>query len=105
MSKRKRMDPAARAAEILGAAMAVAARVGWTQMTRAEIAAEAECSEGLVTARLGEMSALRRQVMRRAVADGNARVVLQGLAVCDPVALRAPTAVKRRAMAYARGGR
>lgn len=97
----RRMTPGARSAEILAAALLVAERVGWGAMTRSEIAAQAHCSEGLVTCRLGEMRKVRDLVMAEAVRQGCARVVLQGLAVAHPAALRAPQAIKREAMACA----
>lgn len=75
---------------LLDAAMADAREHGYTNMNRERIARRAGCATGLVTTRLGTMAKLQREVMRAAVTRGDARIVLQGLAVRDRHALKAP---------------
>jgi AcrR family transcriptional regulator len=88
MGKRARHD------EILDAALRVATLVGYNRMTRDDIALAAQCSPALVSEVLGTMPALRRCVMRQAVARGVLAVVAQGLALRDVYAMRAPESVR-----------
>lgn len=83
---------------LISAALAVAARVGYLTMTRDQIATEADCSPGLVSLHLGTMPAMRRLVMRAAVRQGALAVVAQGLAMRDPVALKADAGLRRDAV-------
>jgi len=79
------------------AALAVAERDGYMRMTRDAIAAEADCSPGLVSAYLGTMPAMRRAIMRAAVTRKVLPVVAQGLAMRDKHAMDAPEAVRAAA--------
>ena len=99
----QRLTPTARKAEILDAALVVAARSGYDRMTRDDIAAQAKTSCGLVSHHLGTMPQLRRAVMRAAVTRGVLAVVARGLAVKDPQALKAPDTIKRQAAALLAG--
>jgi hypothetical protein len=76
---------------IMTAALTVAAKVGY-------IATEADCSPGLVSAYLGTMPAMRRAVMRAAVARRVLAVVAQGLAMRDKHAMAAPEGVRAAAV-------
>lgn len=99
----QRLTPTARKAEILDAALVVAARSGYDRMTRDDIAAQAKTSSGLVSHHLGTMPQLRRAVMRAAVSRELAAIVARGLALKDPQALKAPDALKRQAAALLAG--
>ena len=79
------------------AALAVAERDGYMRMTRDAIAAEADCSPGLVSAYLGTMPAMRRAIMRAAVTRKVLPVVAQGLAMRDKHAMGAPEGVRAAA--------
>ena len=83
--------------DLLDAALRVAQRDGWRAMTRQSIAAEAGVSDALVSLRLGTMDALRRSVMRAAIARQVLRVVAEGVLAGDRHALRAPTEVRAAA--------
>ncbi len=83
---------------IMTAALTVATKVGYMTMTRDQIAAEADCSPGLVSAYLGTMPAMRRAVMRAAVARKVLPVVAQGLAMRDKHAMGAPEGVRAAAV-------
>lgn len=85
--------------QLIAAALVVAEREGYMTMTREQIAAEAQCSPGLVSLHLGTMPAMRRMVMRAAVRQRVLRVVAQGLAMRDPVALKADATVRGAAVA------
>lgn len=84
---------------LIAAALTVAERVGYMTMTREQIAAEAECSPGLVSLHLGTMPAMRRLVMRAAVRQRRLQVIAQGLAMRDPVALRVSEELRGAAVA------
>ena len=83
---------------IITAALAVATREGYMRMTREQIAAEADCSPGLVSSYLGTMPAMRRAVMRAAVSRKVLAVVAQGLAMRDEHALKAPEGLRAAAV-------
>jgi AcrR family transcriptional regulator len=92
-------DTKLRKAQILDAALRLAVKKRYDQITRDEIAAEAGCSSGLITHRYGTMVQLRRDLMRRAVKESVLLVIGQGLAAGDAHARRAPEDVKQKALA------
>lgn len=98
-----RMKPKDRRAEVLEAALRAAEQFGVLSMTRDQIAVLANCSPGLVSARLGSMENTRASVMRLAVKRGSAAVVAQGLALRDKHALNAPEDLKKRALEHLAG--
>jgi AcrR family transcriptional regulator len=79
---------------LLDAALRVAERDGYHVMTRRSIAQEAGVARSLVSHHLGDMPKVRTSVMEYAVSTKNARVVGQGMAARDPVALAAPDSLK-----------
>lgn len=83
--------------DILAAAVRVAERDGYSTLRRDAIAAEAGCTGGLVTIRLGTMDAVRRSVMRHAIRDRKLRIVAEGLAAKDRHALKAPPELREAA--------
>jgi len=94
-----RMKPADRREEILDAAVRTAAAVGFSRMTRDDIARTSGCTPGLVSARLGTMERLRNEVMRRAVREEVLAVIAEGIALRHPHALKAPDDLRKRAAA------
>jgi len=82
---------------ILESALAMAAKHGYHQMTRQQIAEHAKVSPALVSHYLGTMDAMRRDVMRHAVRCGNLAVIAQGLALRDRHALKASAELQRAA--------
>lgn len=97
-----RLDPKDRTNELLDAALQLAERTGWRTLTHAAVAAHAGVSQGLVVARLGTKTEMLRDVMRRAVNRGVARVVAEGLAVGDKQAKRASPALREEAAQHVR---
>ena len=83
---------------LMSAALIVAARYGYQNMSRDQIADEAKCSTGLISKYFGTMPQLRRAVMRAAVVRGNHTVLAQGLAARDPNARAASTAAQLDAL-------
>ena len=90
-----RIEKKIRKESLLAAAMRVATRVGYTTMTRTQIAAEAGVSDALVSVHWGSMEAIRKAVMRHAVTTGDTAIVAQGLAVRDRIAVRAHPDLKK----------
>ena len=83
---------------LMSAALIVAARYGYQNMSRDQIADEAKCSTGLISKYFGTMPQLRRAVMRAAVVRGNHTVLAQGLAAGDANAQEASGKSKRDAL-------
>ena len=92
-----RLDPDTRYMQILEAALVVAARVGYNNITREGIAKEAECAPALVSHYFGTVDDARDAVMNRAVETKQLTVLAEGLAIGHPLAKAAPLTLKRRA--------
>lgn len=100
-----------RRAQILSAAMKLAVKRGYQNVTRDEIAAAAGVSAGLVNKYFSTMPQLRRDVMRAAVRAASTgqpgtavipemlTIVAQGIVARDRHALKAPDIVKNAALA------
>ena len=84
-------------AEILDAALDVAERGHYLQITREDIASAAGVSPGLVAYYLGPMDRVRDAVMTEAVRVERLAVVAQGLSARDPIALEAPRVLRHQA--------
>ena len=101
---KKRLHPDDRKQQILTAAIKVAGRPGgWGKLTRAAVAKEAGCAEGLVSKYFGTMIAFRRSIMRAAIGAENLAVVAQGLAAGDASAKKADPELKARALSTLAG--
>lgn len=100
MSKnKKRMRPNERRDMILNAALELAGSKSYTTITRDEIADHAGVAVGLVTKYFGTMPNLKRDVMRAAIRYEHLPIIAHGIAIHDPHAMKAPPALKRRAVA------
>jgi AcrR family transcriptional regulator len=95
----RRLEPKERRDEILSAAVALAAKGNYQNITRDDVAAKAKCSTGLVTKYFSTMTQLKRAVMREAVAKGNVKVIAQGLADKNPHARKAAPVLREKAAA------
>ena len=98
--KPKRLEPAAREAEILAAALKLAATRGYAKISREQIAEAAGCSTGLVSRYFGTMTNLRRTLMRKAIERRIVKVVAQGLADGNPLARKAPDDLRSEAVQH-----
>ena len=94
---RERKDPKTRKAAILGHAIGLAKEVGYSHITRDEVASRAGVAGGLVTFYFKSMDRLKREIMREAVRLAHFDIVLQGLAAKDIIALDAPSELKAKA--------
>lgn len=95
-----RLTPEARTDELLRVALRLAAADGWRTLTHDGIALAAGVSRGLVIVRLGTMDAVRRSVMRAAVAQRCVPVVAEGLCLGSPHARKADAELKAAAAAW-----
>lgn len=99
----KRKLPHDRSADILAAAIRLSRKHGYTNVSRDAIAAEAGCTNGLVTHYLGTMAVLRRRVMGEALRLRCPIIVAQGLVARDPRARKADEALLRAAGEWVSG--
>lgn len=94
-----RMKPKERRAQILGAAVIVAARFGYLQMTREDIASEAGVSNALVSKYFNTMTQMRRAALRRAIKIENHAVIAQGVVAGDKAVSKISEELKAAALA------
>lgn len=87
-------------ARLIDAAVQLATKVGWSNLTRDGVAAEAGVCPALVTVRIGTMNELRRSVMRAAIDKRAMRVIAEGLAAEDRYACRIDPTLKAEAAAW-----
>jgi len=92
-----KLEARARAAQILAAAVQLAAQHGYTRLTREQVAARIGVSPSLVPHYMGTAANMRRKIMREAVRLECLPVIAQGLAVRDPHAMAAPAELRQRA--------
>lgn len=93
----KRKKPAIRREEILQAAATLAEEHGYLNVTRDEIAAAIGVSGPTVQYHFKTMQQLRVALMRHAVKQRNAVIVVQGLVNKDPHAMGADAELKELA--------
>ena len=95
---RKRLTKKDRRDEILAAAVHLAKQNGYSSVTRQQIAAHCGVSDNLITHHFKTMPQLRRHIMRAAVRDEVLEIVVEGIILKDPHALKAPDRVKQAAI-------
>lgn len=96
---KSRANPELRKDHILNVAVSMAMVSGYNKITRDKIAEGAGVSMGLVTRYFGTMGQLKTAIMRRAVKQGIAEIIAQGLANGDDHAKRASVDLKAEAAA------
>lgn len=84
-------------ATILGAAVSLARKTGYTRLTRYKVAHAAETSAGSVNYHFETMDGLRSAVMQYAVENQVLEIVAQGIVARHPVALQSPEALRKKA--------
>lgn len=89
MSKNRRLLPKDRRAEILQSALKVATVAGYDKLTRAQVAAHANCAESLISAYFGTMCKFKRTIMRTAIKEKELTIIAQGLVAGDKYARKA----------------
>lgn len=95
----QRLEPYERKAQILAAALNLAAESSYLTITADAVAERAVVSSGLVTRYFINIRNLRNEVVRSAVVTRRLSVVAQGLVNRHPDALAAPTRLKHLAIA------
>lgn len=84
MSKQQqRREAVERREQLLDAALMQARKVGYQNLRRADVAALAGVTPQLVTHYFGTMANLERDVVRKAIRDGDSRILAQGIANGD----------------------
>lgn len=78
---------AARSKEILAASLDLAESKGFNRVTRTDVAEATGLGAGTVNLHFGNMEKLRRAIMRAAIRQKRLRVIAQGLALQDPIAM------------------
>ena len=94
-----RQNPKDRQASILDAALRMSRLHGYQRITRADIAAAAECSDALVSSYFGTMVQVRRSVVRAAIKQRDLVVILEAMLAKDPHVQKAPEELRRAAVA------
>jgi AcrR family transcriptional regulator len=83
--------------QILATAMRLAAKKGFRNVTRQDIATAAEVATGSVSYHFDTMRKLQAAMVLKAIEDKNLPVFTQALADGHPLALRAPVELKKAA--------
>lgn len=100
MKPQIKLDSRTRVAQILAAALDLAPRVGYTKLTRDEVAARAGIPSSLICYHMGTMVEFRRALMREAIRVECLAVIAQGLVFRHPLALKAPIELRNRAIEF-----
>lgn len=95
----ERPGPEIRKKQIMQAALKVAKRDGFSNVTREAVAKAAACSPRLMNYYYGNVGQLRRDLMRAAIAARELKIIAQGLALRDRTARKAPEELKQKAVA------
>ena len=74
---------AERKTELLKHALKLAEKVGYQNLTRKQVTDAAGLVEGTLSYHFGTMPDFRREVLKHAIHEGNAVVVMQGIAAQD----------------------
>lgn len=93
----RRLPSSERRMAILEAAVQLTTTCGYRELTQANIANEAKVSPGLITFHFNNMDSLRDALMRHAIETQNLRILAQGLAVQDSIAIAAPVDLRAAA--------
>lgn len=99
MKDRTRRPVADRRAELLAAALKLAVKHGYRNVTRAAVAEACNVAESLVPYHFGTRVQFQRTLMRYAIHEGSTAVVAQGLADGNVYARKAPEGLRQAAIA------
>lgn len=97
---RQRVQKQLRIDHILNRATQLAQRNGYQQITREDVADAAQVSPSLISFHFHSMEHLRNEILRKAVAEENLKIVAQGLVTGHAVALKAPLRIKKAAAQF-----
>lgn len=88
----------ARRAKLIKAAHALARKVGYRHIMRADVADRVGMAHSIINHEFGTMDGLRDAVVEYAVRRGYTTVLAQALAAGHPIAKRAPAELRARAI-------
>lgn len=83
--------------KILDAAMKIATRIGYKNVTRDGLAEHMGVASGTITFHIGNMRKLRREMIEKSIQDENVKIFTEALVDAHPLALAAPQHLKNRA--------
>jgi AcrR family transcriptional regulator len=98
--KRERMAPDDRKGTILRAAVELAAKLGYMNVTRDAIATNAGVSTGLVTRYFNSMPEMRLAIVRAAIDAECVEVVAQAFAAGEKIARECPVALRKKVVKH-----
>lgn len=98
MKDRTRLVPKVRKEQILNATIELAISIGYKNITRLAIANSLNINESLVSHYFGTMKELKTKILRVAIRKEILSIIAQGIVAEDPLALKAPEALKQRAL-------
>ncbi len=99
--EKKRVQKDIRKDHILRVATKLAETRGYIWITRDELAKAAEVSPSLITFHFHSIKLLHYELMTKAIDEENLKIIWQGLANSNVLALRAPLKIKKAALRYA----
>lgn len=97
--KKSRASKEIRLEHILGVALDVAEKSGFSKLSRTEVAEQCGVSSSLIQYHFKTIPNFKRDVMRYAIKTERLSVIAEGLATRNPHALKAPQELKDRAIA------
>lgn len=93
---RRENDPTIRREEILSAAVELANKIGYQNITRDAVANIAGISSGLIALYFNTMAQLKKAVMKTAIDKQILPIIAQGLSLGDTQAQRVSSDLKKR---------
>ena len=93
-----RLDPETRKQQILTAAVGLAEKEGYRNITRRQIALAAGTSPPLVSQYFGSMGNMRSEIMREALRVNSLHIIAQGLLFGCPIAMTVSLSVRDDAL-------
>jgi|SRR6478752_1767424 len=96
--KQIKLEKKERVAQILAASLAIAERVGYTNVTRHAVAERLGIASTLVPYHMGTMVAFRRAILREAIRTECLPVIAQAVVAKDRHASKVPPELRSRAL-------
>lgn len=97
---RRENNPVIRREEILNAAIELANKIGYQNITRDAVASLAGISAGLIALYFNTMAQLKEAVMRTAIEKEILPIIAQGLGLGDPQAQEVNQDLKKRVVEF-----
>lgn len=97
---RERKEPAERKQEILEVAIKLAKDIGYSHLTRNEVARQANVAYGLVTAYFKNIDNLKRSVIKEAIKQEIIQIIAQALAHKEPLTNKLNPNLREKVIRY-----